>query len=196
MTFKRLLTVISVLFVVLTVTISTACSKPLTETPDVPEQDDEERIQTLAFSSPAFEDGGEIPNQYSCFGIDYSPELNWSKGPEDTVTFALIIDDLVDPDKIFAHWILYDIPPDITSLPEGITTNGQLENMAVQGRNSYGRLGWKGPCPQTNEVRHYRFTIYALDIYLNLPGASGEQVLNAIEGHILAKGRFTGTYQQ
>ena len=196
MTLKLPLTLISILFIILTVTVSTACSRPHTEKPNVPEQDDEVSIQTLAFSTPAFEDGGEIPNQYSCYGIDYSPELNWSKGPEGTKTFVLIVDDPIDPDTIFAHWVLYDIPPDVTSLPEGITTNGQLENMAVQGRNSYGRLGWKGPCPQTNEAREYRFTIYALDTHLNLPGAYGDEVLNAMEGHILAKGQFTGIYQQ
>jgi len=180
---------------VLAVAIPVGCGGPRTETPGLREPDDK-GIQTLEFSTPAFEDGGEIPNVYSCFGTDYSPELNWSKGPEGTRTFALIVDDPADPDKIFTHWILYDIPSDITSLAEGITLDGQLENMAVQGRNSFGKLGWKGPCPQTNEVHHYRFTIYALDTALNLPGASGEQVLDAMKGHILAKGQFTGTYHQ
>lgn len=195
MTFKRLITIICIILTVLAATSTTACRRPSTETPGFREPDNK-NIQTLQFSTPAFEDGGEIPNVYSCYGIDYSPELNWSKGPEGTKTFALIVDNPIDPDKIFTHWILYDIPPDITSLAEGITTDGQLENMAVQGRNSYGRLGWKGPCPQTNEVRLYRFTIYALDTSLNLPGASGEQVLIAMEEHILAKGQFTGTYHQ
>jgi hypothetical protein len=152
-------------------------------------------IPALEFSSPAFENGAEIPVVYSCIGLNYSPELVWSNGPEGTREYILIMDDMDTSDGI-AHWILYNIPPEMTELHEGISTNGILEMGIIQGRNYLRKLGYYGPCPPPTETHRYRFTIYATDTFLTLASASKEQVLDAIEEHILAKGELIGTFRK
>jgi Raf kinase inhibitor-like YbhB/YbcL family protein len=154
----------------------------------------EVEVPALDISSPAFENGAEIPAVYSCAGLNYSPELTWSKGPEGIREYILIVVDLDTPDER-AHWILYNIPPETTELHEGISTNGILEKGIIQGRNYLRKLGYYGPCPPPTETHRYRFTIYATDTFLTLASASKEQVLDAIKGHILARGELTGSFR-
>lgn len=174
----------------LTLVAAVACA---TEAPPLPEGDE----MALSVSSPAFEEGGEIPVKYTCEGQNISPPLAWSEGPEGTSSFALIVDDPDAPLRAFTHWVIFNLPADTRELAEGITPKGKLASGALQGRNDAGRSGYFGPCPPPGSAHHYRFTLYALDETLDLAaGAFKEQVLEAMEGHVLAQGQLVGTYQR
>jgi len=98
---------------------------------------------------------------------------------------------------MFTHWVLFNVPANIRQLPEGIPAQQQLQNGALQGRNDFGGIGYAGPCPPPGTTHRYRFTLYALDKPLDSKASlSGKQLLEAIEGHILAQGRLIGTYQR
>ncbi len=144
----------------------------------------------LQLQSPAFEHQGPIPRRYTCDGEDIAPPLTWGPAPMATRSWALIMDDPDAPAGTWDHWIVYDIPPEVTQLAEGAPPPGR------QGRNSWGRIGYGGPCPPPGPAHHYVFRIYALDIpSLGLPdGATKAQVLAAMEGHILAQATLVGTY--
>lgn len=102
-----------------------------------------------------------------------------------------------DPDSSsgdFTHWIIFNIPSNTTGLNESIPLDGTLSNGAKQGTNDFGKIGYSGPDPPSG-THHYVFTIYALDCDLNLNmGANKTEFLKAIEGHVLAQGKLTGTY--
>ncbi len=151
----------------------------------------------LSLSSTAFNEGDRIPVKYTCDGLDMSPPLAWGEPPQPTRAFALIVDDPDAPVRVFTHWVLFNLPADIRQLPEDIPAQQQLENGALQGKNDFGKTGYGGPCPPPGRAHRYRFTLYALDMPLDLkPGASKKQVLDAMEGHILGQGQLTGTYQR
>lgn len=157
----------------------------------------EEGAPTLSVSSSAFKAGEEIPAKYTCDGENVSPPLGWSDVPAGTNSLALIMDDPDAPSGAFAHWVLFNLLPYTRELPEGIPPDGQLASGALQGKNDLGKVGYFGPCPPRGDVHHYRFTLYALDQPLDLAaGASKEQVLPAMQGHILAQGELAGTYQR
>ena len=144
-------------------------------------------------SSPAFEAGGAIPRRYTGEGEDVSPPLEWSGLPEGTREVALICDDPDAPmPEPFVHWVVYKIPANSTGFPEG-TTEGALE-----GRNSFARMGYGGPMPpEGHGTHHYYFKIYALDAQLDAtPGLTKDQLLVAMEGHVLDEGELVGTYER
>jgi Raf kinase inhibitor-like YbhB/YbcL family protein len=150
----------------------------------------------IEVSSSAFEDGEAIPVVYSCDGSDISVPLSWGDPPAGTGAFALIVDDPDAPGGTFTHWVLFNVPPGARQLEEGIPGQGQLASGALQGKNGFGEVGYGGPCPPAGAPHHYRFTLYALDGPLDLDaGASKARVLDAMQGHVLAEGRLTGTYQ-
>ena len=96
----------------------------------------------------------------------------------------------------WVHWVLYDLPPGITKLPEGVPTKKSLENGGKQGTNDFGRIGYGGPCPPGGTHRYF-FKLYALDKELNLePGETKAQLLKEMKGHILAEGRLMGKYSR
>ncbi len=151
----------------------------------------------LSITSTAFQDGARIDSRYTCDGQDISPPLAWSKPPEGTKSLALIMDDPDAPMGVFTHWVIFNIPPDTQQFPEAVPTQPQLPSGAVQGKNDFGKTGYGGPCPPPGRPHRYRFTLYALDQPLSLPaGATKKQVLQAMEGHILAQGQLTGIYQR
>ncbi len=116
--------------------------------------------------------------------------------PEKTASFALLVEDPDAPSKTWVHWVLYDLPPTATSLPEGVSPKPTLEGGGVQGRNDFGKLGYGGPCPPSGTHR-YIFELSALDGRLGLPsGSTRDQVVAAMEGHVLAKARLTGRYSR
>jgi hypothetical protein len=147
---------------------------------------------------PAFGMEEPIPVQYTCHGVDISPPLAWSDPPTGTQSLALIMD---DPDAVqvvgfvWDHWLLFNIPADIRSLPEGIPADKELPNGSRHGTNTFPRLGYDGPCPPSGQTHKYIFTIYALDTLLDLEaGANKETLLAAMEGHILAEATYSGVY--
>lgn len=145
--------------------------------------------------SPAFFIGSTIPFKYTCDGENISPPLLWEAPPQGTKSFALIVDDPDAPDGTFTHWVVYNLPADTRELPEGVTKEPTLPDGGIQGKNSFGELGFGGPCPPKNGAHRYFFKIFALDQPLDLPpGASKEQVIAAIEGHVLDKAELMGRY--
>jgi Raf kinase inhibitor-like YbhB/YbcL family protein len=155
---------------------------------------------SLVIRSGAFADGGEIPMRYTCEGADASPALEWSGVPSAAKTLAVIVDDpdAPDPDApkmTWVHWVLYDIPPTATGLPEAVSRDA-LPPGTRQGVNDWKRTGWGGPCPPIGRHRYF-FKLYALDATLGDLGAPTKAKLEAaMKGHILATGQVMGTYQK
>jgi hypothetical protein len=147
---------------------------------------------TFSISSPAFTEGGRIPQQFTCDGPDTSPPISWIGTPPDAKALALIVD---DPDASgFVHWVLFNVEATASgSLPTGMSAS---PDAPPQGTNSMGRVGYSGPCPPSGTHR-YDFRLLALDTMLPLAGAprSGD-VLAAAEGHVLAEAHLTATYQR
>jgi len=155
-----------------------------------------EQQGSLVLQSPAFAPQGAIPAKYSCDGEDVSPPLEWSGAPADTKSFALIVDDPDAPIGTFNHWILFNIPASVNQLPEGVPRKDTLADGSRQGKTSWRKVGYGGPCPPSGTHRYF-FKLYALDTMLNLPaGATKEEVLQAMSGHILATGELMGTYKR
>jgi Raf kinase inhibitor-like YbhB/YbcL family protein len=141
--------------------------------------------------------GSQIPSKFTCDGEEASPQLAWSAPPAGTASFALLVTDPDAPRGVFTHWVLYNLSATTRSLPEGVPRQGQLAEAALQGRNTSGSLGYKGPCPPGGSPHHYIFTLYALDARLNLPvGATRAQVEEAMQGHILARAELIGLYRR
>jgi Raf kinase inhibitor-like YbhB/YbcL family protein len=152
---------------------------------------------TSELKSSAFGPGQNIPVRFTCDGEHVSPPLTWSGAPKPTAMFALIMDDPDAPHGTFTHWVLFNIPGNVDHLDEHVPQTARLANGAVQGSNDFGSLGYGAPCPPKGNAHHYRFTLYALDEPLNLPpGASKQQVLTAMQGHILHQAQLVGTYQR
>ena len=150
----------------------------------------------LQIKSSAFEHNGMIPKKYTCDGEDVSPELSWTGVPEGTKSFALISDDPDAPMGTWVHWVLYDLPSSTTELPENVPADKVLKNGAKQGITDFKRIGYGGPCPPSG-VHRYFFKLYALDTKLNLEtGATKEQLLKAMEGHVIGQGELVGKYSR
>jgi Raf kinase inhibitor-like YbhB/YbcL family protein len=151
----------------------------------------------LKLQSAAFKEGERIPDKYTCNGENISPPLSWNKAEKSYKSWALTVEDPDAPRGIFAHWVIYNISPEVTSLPEAVPTTEKVRNGALQGKNSALKLGYSGPCPPPGPVHHYNFNLYALDNMLNLSvGASKQQLLDAMQGHIVSQGKLIGIYQR
>jgi len=145
---------------------------------------------TMALTSPAFNNGEPIPKKFTCDGEDISPELDWFGTPEGTVSMALIMDDPDAPVGTWIHWVVYNLPMDLSGLREGMTGVG------LDGTNSWSRTGYGGPCPPSGTHRYY-FKLYALDTNLDLdPGVKKDALLAAMEGHIIGQAELMGTYSR
>lgn len=151
---------------------------------------------TLTLSSSAFAEGQTIPDDNSCKGRNISPALAWSGAPASTVAYALIMDDPDAPAGTFVHWVIYNIPAVSQSIPKGLSHDPTFSDGAAQGNNSGNRQYYEGPCPPSG-THHYVFRLYALDTRLDLPpGATADQVRQAMQGHILAQGELTGKFSK
>ena len=150
----------------------------------------------MTITSPHFPEGGSIPSQFTCDGSDRSPALAWSGAPAGTRSFALICDDPDAPAGTWVHWVYYDIPATVAGLPEGVSADTHPDPGGTQGTNDFRRTGYGGPCPPGGTHRYF-FKLYALDTVLGLsPGATKRQLLQAMDGHILAEARLMGTYKR
>lgn len=151
----------------------------------------------MRISSPEFEDGGRIPTAFTCEGEGISPPLVVEDVPSGAVSLALIMDDPDAPRGTFDHWIIWNLPADMRTLPAAIPDDPTVEGLgaAVQGENDFGRIGYDGPCPPPGKEHRYRFRVYALDTTLNLsPGATRDRVERAMEGHVVAEAEMVGVY--
>jgi len=154
----------------------------------------------MKFISPSFENQREIPKKYTCDGEDVSLPLSWSNVPEGTKSFALIVDDPDAPDPAnprmtWVHWVIYNIPATIASLPEGVKEQ-DLPKGTLQGLNDWKKTGYGGPCPPIGKHRYFH-KLYALDIVLpDLKQPTKAKLEKAMEGHVLSKAELVGLYQR
>ena len=150
----------------------------------------------LDIKSTAFGEGNSIPKQYTCDGADISPQLSWSQPPEGTGSMVLICDDPDAPMGTWVHWVLYGLSPDTLEISEGIPDDKEVLGGAKHGVNDFRKYGYGGPCPPGGTHRYF-FKLYAVDTEVNLdPGATKDEVLDAIKGHVLAEGQLMGRYSR
>ena len=151
----------------------------------------------FSLRSSAFQDGADIPRQFTCDGSDISPALSWSEPPAQTKTFALIVDDPDAPVGDWVHWVAWNIPAATRQLPENVAKSGDLPGGGRQGTNDFRKTGYGGPCPPAGKPHRYFFKLYALDTTLDLkPSADKKDIELAIKGHVLAQAQWMGKYQR
>lgn len=149
----------------------------------------------MKLSSPAFEHGGKIPSRYTCDGDNINPPLIFASIPPETRSLALIMDDPDVPKRLRAdgmwdHWIIFNLPPNLTEIPEATEPPG------IHGLGTSGNLAYFGPCPPDREHRYF-FKLYALDQELPLTEkATKKEVEQAMSGHILAQAELIGRYER
>ena len=165
---------------------------------------------SIEVTSSEFNERRRIPRKYGCTQEDISPPLTWSEPPQGTVSLALVVDSSQHPGPRWAHWVLWGIPPAARALPEAVPNTPEAPSIgptARQGTNSEDKVGWSGPCPEPNRVpmsstrpsntrdvvKKYTFRLYALDTDIELGSdATKEDLLRAIDGHIIIGGELTG----
>ncbi|HKK05825.1 MAG TPA: YbhB/YbcL family Raf kinase inhibitor-like protein [Gammaproteobacteria bacterium] len=154
----------------------------------------------LTLRSDAFEHQQAIPTRYSCDGENISPPLAWTGVPPDARSLVLIVDDPDAPDPAaprmtWVHWVLYNLPPDATHLPEAVTPT-ELPNGTREGKNNWGRTGYGGPCPPVGRHRYFH-KLYALDTVLpDLASPDKHTLEQAMKDHILAHTELVGNFQR
>ena len=148
----------------------------------------------LEIKSSTFGNAKSMSDKYTCDGADVSPPLEWKNAPPTTKAFAVICETPDAPAGNWVQWLIYDIPADITKLPESVAKKDQLESGARQGKNDFDQIGYAGPCLPAGEHRFF-FRVYALDRPTGLKaGATKDQLQQAMQGHILAEGALMGVY--
>ncbi|MGH9718739.1 MAG: YbhB/YbcL family Raf kinase inhibitor-like protein [Bryobacteraceae bacterium] len=143
----------------------------------------------------AFSNGARIPTLHTCDGAGLSPAVEWSGEPPTTQSFALVVDDPDAPGGVWNHWLLYDIPAAVHTLPQGARP-GQIGR---SGANDFGRPGYNGPCPPRGHGSHrYYFRLFALDVpALTIPGGAKRADLDsALRGHVVAEATSMGRYER
>lgn len=154
-------------------------------------------LSDMQLASPAFPQGGPIPSRHTGEGDDVSPPLSWSNVPAEAKSFAVFCH---DPDAPlvsvsgtygFVHWVLYNIPADVTELPEGTRDH-------TAGRNDFGKAGYGGPMPPKGHGTHqYYFWVLALnDATAIEPGLTLWQLLDHMEPDIIAMNRLVGSFER
>ena len=153
----------------------------------------------LTLTSSAFKPGDKIPSKYTCEGADVSPPLAFGGVPEGTKSLAFLIDDPDAPDpkapkRVWAHWLVYNLPPDSQGLPEDASRTS-LPKGAVTGLSDWKQASYHGPCPPIGRHRYFH-KFYALDITLPPKALTKAELEAAMKGHILAQAELMATYQK
>jgi Raf kinase inhibitor-like YbhB/YbcL family protein len=148
-------------------------------------------MAAFVLESSAIEPGQPIPSRYTCDGDDVSPPLRWANVPDEAQSLALLVDDPDAPDGVFTHWVAWGLDRGAGALGEGEAAPGE-------GRNDFGRVGYRGPCPPPGHGPHrYVFRLYALDRELDLDPRAGKLELEqALEGHVLTAAELVGPYER
>ena len=155
-----------------------------------------EDATTKAFTlnTSGFLDHGILPVVYTCDGKDIPPQFDWANPPAKAQAYAFILQDNQAPSGVFYHWVLYNLPKNVSSIDEGAPS---LPPGTLIGKNSWGKTQYNGPCPPKDSSHEYVFTLYALDNKLNLPaGADGKAVQDAMKNHILGSVSLTAVYSR
>jgi Raf kinase inhibitor-like YbhB/YbcL family protein len=156
---------------------------------EAPSAQEGELDMTIQITSSAFTEGSTIPRLYTCDDKNVSPPLAWTGVPTTTVSLVIIMDDPDAPSGTWVHWVLYNLPPDLTGYDQGMSGKG------TDGKNDFNRMGYGGPCPPRGSTHRYYIKLYALDARLDLKAGAGKsQVENLMRGHILAQGQLMGKY--
>src|SRR5262245_56206348 len=151
-------------------------------------------VPKLQVKSASFDARASIPSQYTCEGRDVSPPLAWSAGPPKTAGYALIMDDPDAPAGTWVHWVAWNLAS--TELAEDVKRDAKLADGTCQGKNSWGKVGYGGPCPPSGEHRYF-FRVFALDRTLELPASTDADDLRAaMRGHVVAEGELYGVYKK
>lgn len=149
---------------------------------------------SINITSPVFNEGERIPIRYSCNDVNVSPPLDLDEVPEDAESLSIILEDIDAAGGIFTHWIIFNLPGLTRSLPEHIMPRELMDDGSKHGMNSFGLVGYSGPCPPKGTHR-YIFKVYALDVKLDLPPlVEREELLQAIKGHIMGEGELKGIF--
>lgn len=152
--------------------------------------------ETMTLSSRAFKEGEAIPEKYTCDGKDQSPPLRWSSAPRGTQSLVLIMEDPDAAKGLLTHWVLFNIPPTINNLPQGLPAIRVLANSERHGTNGKKTLGYFGPCPPSGNHRYY-FKLYALGAAPLLDaGVTRDELFKWMEGRVLAEASLMGRYQR
>lgn len=154
-------------------------------------------VFAFELKSVDFREGQPIPKEFTCMGRNQSPSLSWQGEPERTKSFALICEDPDAPAGVWTHWVVCNIPASTHALAPGAAPDAVLSGSAEQGLNDFKKIGYGGPCPPMGQNHRYEFKLYALDQLLPLTGVvTRSQLLAAMEGHVLAEARLTGTFRR
>lgn len=149
--------------------------------------------------SAAFADQAEIPKLYTCDGKNISVPLAWRGVPPNALSLALIADDPDASNGDWVHWVVYNIPVQVSSLPENLARSEKVAldaGQITQGINSWPKTGYGGPCPPSGTHRYF-FHLYALDLPAALPdGLTKHALLEKLQGHVLARAVLLGTYRR
>lgn len=153
--------------------------------------------KTIQVKSSAFSNMGMLADKYSAYFEDVSPEISWSGVPQNAKSLVLMMEDPDASLKPVTHWIAANIAPQVTGLPENVMKT-EMANGIMQGANHTGKIGYYGPMPPPADKPHgYHFQIFALDKMLDLPsGFNRQALLDAMKGHVIAKGEIVGMYQR
>ncbi len=150
----------------------------------------------MRLTSNAFTRGGLIPTRFTCDGANISPPLAWSGAAADTRSFAIVCSDPDAPSTVWYHWAIYDIPADVTSLPEHYPADAPGPPQAL---NNFRKRGYGGPCPPRGHGRHhYHFKLFALNVdRLGVgPTANCRDVEKAAQAHAIATAELVGVYSR
>lgn len=150
----------------------------------------------LHLTSDTFGQNQPIPKRYTKEGENLSPALSWQDEPAQTASFAVLMEDPDAPRGVFTHWVCFNISAQTHGLPPGVPQRGRLGDGTIQGKNDFGDLGYDGAQPPPGPPHHYHISVYALDTKLPLrEGASKQEVLRAMQGHVLEQAELIGLYQ-
>lgn len=157
---------------------------------------------SLTVKSPSFVEGHAVPVAHTEDGEDLSPALSWTPPPKGTAAFVLIVDDPDAPgEEPWVHWIIANIPASASGLAGGFheeSLPADAPSGLVQGRNTWGTVGYRGPAPPRGHgVHHYHFKLYAVDALLDVPpGVGKHELLEMLSGHVVSRGELVGTYRR
>ena len=148
----------------------------------------------LQLTSRAFKEGELIPSHYTADGDDVTPPLAWTNVPAETKSFALICQDPDAASGSFCHWVIYNIPSNVTNFPEAFPSLNSLPNGTKQGANDFGGIGYRGPDPPSG-IHRYIFKLYALTSVLDLEaGATKDRLEKMMQRRMVAEAQLTGKY--
>ena len=154
------------------------------------------KMEKINLTSSSFKNGELIPSKYTCDGKNISPSLSWDKPSDEIKRFSIIVEDPDSPGGTFVHWIVYNIPSNIKNLPEDITPIKNIPDEVLLGTNSYGHIGYSGPCPPSGTHR-YIFKIYGLSNAVHLEaGAEKGELMRAMQKYIITEGELMGKYKR